>query len=168
MDKQMKYEKGLRSGPPQAHVKNCWNPISRSEYSTEIKIGEKIVGHIIGNEFVKKVYGSKHFLRKPRAIAFDVASLEKAQKQGASQVKIIDLDTGIIYRVRIELIFYKGFYFNRGFGNQIGLTMNYWRIEHEQGKVPHEEISLKEQFENDFHKKPKKLSDRGSQPLLFI
>ena len=119
-------QKNLQSREPQAHVKNGQCPISQPDYNTEIRVGEKIVGNVIGDEFIKKVHSTKHFLQKPRGIAFDEDSLEQAQKHGATRVKVIDLDTGIVYQVTIELIYKKGFHFNRGWGNQIGLTLDLW------------------------------------------
>ncbi len=114
---------------PQASKGRSVSTSSYPDYSRKIRVGDKIVGKVSGNEFVKKVHSTKHFLHKPPAIAFDVDSLEKAKKLGATRVTIIDLDTGFIYRVTIELIYEKGFRFNRGHGNQIGLTLNHWTLE---------------------------------------
>ena len=121
-----RYIKNLQSREPQAQVKNGLYPISQPHYSTKIMVGDKVVGKVLGDEFIKEVHSTKHFLQKPRAIAFDEDSLVQAQKHGATKVKVIDLDTGIVYRVTIELIYQKGFYFNRGWGNQIGLTLDLW------------------------------------------
>jgi hypothetical protein len=115
--------------PQASKGRNQVSTLSQPNYSRNIRVGKKIVGKVVENEFVKKVHSVKHFLHKPPAIAFDVGSLEQAQKLGATQVKIIDLDSGIVYKVTIELILEKGFRFNRGYGNQIGLTLNYWQLE---------------------------------------
>jgi hypothetical protein len=122
-------KKGLQSGTPQANARIGSHAISHSDYSTKIRVGDKVVGKVIGDEFVKSVRSKRHFLEKPPAIAFDVESLDQARALGATRVKIIDLDTGTVYRVTIELIYSKGFHFNRGHGDQIGLTLNYWQLE---------------------------------------
>ena len=119
-------QKSLRSREPQAHAMPGAKPSVDPNFTGKIKIGEKIVGVIKGENFIKRVHSAKHFLRKPPAIAFDVDTLTQAQDLGATRVKIIDLDTNSIYIASIELIFEKGFVFNRGYGIQIGLTLNYW------------------------------------------
>jgi len=91
-----------------------------------VRVGNKVVGKIVDGEFVKKVHSTKHFLHTPPAIAFDIDSLNQARNLGATRVKIIDLDTGVIYRVTIEVILKKGFLFNRGHGDQIGLPLKIW------------------------------------------
>jgi hypothetical protein len=100
--------------------------------STKIWVGAHSVGEVCGEEFIKKVRGSKHFLRKPPAIAFDISSLEEAKACGATTVRAIDDETGKVYQVPISTIFSKGFIFDRGHGSQIGLVFRYWQ----QGNDP--------------------------------
>ena len=111
---------------PQVNAMPGAIPSVDSNSTAKIQIGKKIVGVIKDGNFIKRVHSSKHFLRKPPAIAFDIDTLTQAQDLGAIKVKIIDLDTNTIYIASIELIFEKGFVFNRGYGIQIGLTLNYW------------------------------------------
>jgi hypothetical protein len=94
---------------------------------TKIWVGNRIVGEVRGVEFIKRVRGSKHFLCKPPAIAFDISSLEDARATGASVVRIIDDETGKTYPAPISTIFSKGFPVNRGQGEQIGLEFQYWQ-----------------------------------------
>lgn len=134
---------------------------------TKIKVGNQVVGIVENGVFEKRIHGSRHFLRKPMAIAMDESSLAQASKLGAKIVKIIDLDTGLIYIVTIELIYKKGFRFNRGFGDQIGLTLNYWQCTNGQGKnlitsQPNSQYSPKNKYTNS--NKPKK---ENFQPGLF-
>jgi hypothetical protein len=94
---------------------------------TRIYAGNRVVGLVRGGEFIKRVKGSRHFLRRPPSICFDVSSLEEARNAGASTVKVIDDESGQVYQVPISLIFAKGFIFNRGHGEQIGLVFRYWQ-----------------------------------------
>ena len=71
----------------------------------------------------------KHFLNTQPAIAFDVDSLNQTRNLDATRVKIFDLDTGIVYRVTIGVILKKGFLFNRGYGDQIGLALKVWTFD---------------------------------------
>jgi hypothetical protein len=107
------------------------NDVSTS-ITTQIWVGNHIVGEVRGGEFIKKVKGTKHFLRKPPAIAFDISSLEEARACGATKVRVIDTESGKIYQAPISTIFAKGFSFNRGRGEQIGLRFVHWQ----QGNDP--------------------------------
>jgi len=94
---------------------------------TPIYVGRKIVGEVQDDVFLKRLIGSKHFLRVPPGIAFDIDSLKQAEKAGARKVKIIDKETGKIYRAAISTIWAKGFHKNYcGYGPQIGLEMHLW------------------------------------------
>lgn len=92
----------------------------------DILIGNKLVGRLFLGTFTKLVRGSKHFLRKPPAIAFDIPTLEYVRNHGANIVRVIDNETGKSYVASIETIFKHGFEFNRGYGDQIALEMVYW------------------------------------------
>ena len=87
----------------------------------------KVVGEFVGEVFVKRVSGTKHFLRRPPAIAFDISTLTEAERLGANTVHIIDEDTDRSRWASVELIRTKGFSFNRGFGLQIALPLTEWR-----------------------------------------
>jgi hypothetical protein len=101
--------------------------VASSNNYTNIWVGNHIVGAVRGGEFIKKVKGSRHFLRKPPSIAFDLNSIEEARTCGANSVRIIDKETGKIYQAFISTIFAKGFQVNRGYGKQIGLEFRYWQ-----------------------------------------
>jgi hypothetical protein len=94
---------------------------------TLIWAGGYVVGQVSAKVFFKKVRGSKHFLRKPPAIAFDIQSLEDAKDAGASTVRVLDEESGMTYQASIETIFTRGFPFDRGHGKQIGLAFRYWQ-----------------------------------------
>lgn len=87
-----------------------------------------VVGHVDGAIFRKTVRGSAHFLRKPPAIAFDVSTLDAAERAGALAVLVIDSESGHQYAQRIEVIRRHGFSVNRGFGKQIALPIDCYAI----------------------------------------
>lgn len=100
----------------------------------------KPIGQVTGDTFTKCVAASKHFLLKPRAIAYDLQSLLDAQRAGATLAAITDIETHNVYRTPIALVLDKGIRFNRGFGNQIYLDLIYWSLngqpsEHERNEA---------------------------------
>ena len=100
---------------------------------TPIFVNGRVVGHVDMLWFIKSVSGKKHFLQSPRAIAFDIQSLEDAENAGAEQVFLIDKDTGNQYRASIQTIYEKGIKLNRGFGEQLALLMTDWEVTEPRG-----------------------------------
>jgi len=93
---------------------------------TPIRCNAKIIGDVRGETFYKNLIASKHFLRVPRAIAFDVSSLTDAERAGARCVQVTDIETSRIYRQSIATIRAKGFRVARGYGEQIALALEFW------------------------------------------
>lgn len=91
-----------------------------------IWVDGRVVGEIKGDEFIKNVRGSKHFLRVPPAICLDVASIEEAEFRGAKWVHIHDNETGKDYYDTVERI-KQDHVIGRGFGDQYIHTMNLWK-----------------------------------------
>jgi hypothetical protein len=114
------------------------------------------VGRVRETTFEKELNGSKHFLRVPSAIAFDLVTLERAKQAGADKTRIIDKDTGIIYRATFSQIEIKGFKFNRGYGEQIALGLHLW--EHEGTKPAKNQAEL---FEGVNSSTPEQLTLTG-------
>ena len=88
----------------------------------------KVVGVIIDDTFHKRVYASKHFLRKPPAIAFDKSSIEEAIKKGANKIMVHDKESKKRYRTSMSDFNEGSFEFDRGFGKQIGLSIDKWSV----------------------------------------
>ena len=104
--------------------------------SKSVKINKKVVGRVEGDTLHKTVDSSKHFLRTPPAIAFDELALSKAKEMGASKIKVKDKRTGLEYHTSIVNLNNRGFTFNRGFGNQVGLSLSEWsKSEESQVKI---------------------------------
>lgn len=87
----------------------------------------KEIGEVSGTTFRKVIEGSKHFLRRPPAIAFDVVTIQEAEKLGAKDIMVVDKETKKKYRTTIFNLWHFGFMFNRGKGDQIALRMPYWK-----------------------------------------
>lgn len=100
--------------------------MNTSKTRIPIRINAKIVGDVRGETFYKNVLASKHFLRVPRAIAFDVSSLTDAESAGARFVEIRDAESGRVFRQSIATIRAKGFRVARGFGEQVALALEFW------------------------------------------
>ena len=95
---------------------------------------KKLHGKVTGDTYHKQVSGSVHMLRKPPAWALDVCDLAEAVRRGATRVSIHDQDTGTTYAANVALIYERGFEFNRGYGKQIALPLQFWGI-HEELKT---------------------------------
>jgi hypothetical protein len=101
------------------------------------------VGAVVGHVFRKdRILGSKHFLRKPPAIALDIASLEAALAAGADEVAITDQESNLTYQTTFETIREHGFRFDRGYGQQIGLEFKHWNIGKDTGDPKMETMPL--------------------------
>ena len=84
-----------------------------------------MVGKVEGDTFYKSI-SKNHYLQRPPAIAFDIESLEQAERAGAVYVQVTDRENGTIYKATIQHIREKGKEFNRGYGDQIYLTLEGW------------------------------------------
>ena len=91
-----------------------------------IRVGNRVVGTVVGKLFIKQINGSQHFLRAPHAIAFDKQSLRQAYEAGATDAMVIDKETGIAYCASLLDIYAKGIDVERGFGKQIALPVKEW------------------------------------------
>jgi hypothetical protein len=87
--------------------------------------GKRIVGVVVGSEF-QKTLKQNHLLQKPPAIAFDVSTLDAAEEAGATDVRITLHEAPDVFTASIAIIRQYGFTFNRGYGDQVALTLNRW------------------------------------------
>ena len=81
---------------------NCTKNSKKNE--TPIYSGKRIVAKVRGDTLYKTVNSSKHFLKIPPAIAFDISTLEDAERAGAVRVQVKDRDTGTSYKATIKHI----------------------------------------------------------------
>lgn len=101
----------------------------------------KVVGTIAGQVLRKSVDASRHFLRTPPAIAWDLSALEQARQNGTTHCEVRDRESGRLYIARLESFFAKGFRVERGYGQQLGLPLNQWEVR-EPGRPPVVQLSL--------------------------
>jgi hypothetical protein len=102
---------------------------SHLDYITSVKVrltDGRVVGEVRGDVLVKRVQGSKHMLRTPRAWAVDVAVLRQAEALGARAVEVHDLEDGTVYRAPLERFWQRGIRVNRGCGEQVALLLSDW------------------------------------------
>jgi hypothetical protein len=101
----------------------------------------KVVGHIFGRTLFKNVSGDQHMLRNPKGWAWDTDILNTANQIGVTNVEISDRESGKTYKANIKDFWTHGIEFNRGFGNQIVLCIQYWTIEN-PGEPPAQQLKL--------------------------
>lgn len=87
------------------------------------------MGWVEKNTFKKNVEGSKHFLKKPPAIAFDKSTIKDAQKFGATLIEVYDKETHRTYRASMDKLWEAGIHIDRGQGQQLALPFRYWDID---------------------------------------
>lgn len=92
----------------------------------KVYVGNKVVGTVNGPVFYKNVSSSKHFLRRPPAIAFDITSINAARDLGATEIQVYDKDTNKLFCTDMQTLRDQGFYVNRGYGEQIALDLDNW------------------------------------------
>jgi len=87
----------------------------------------RMVALLKGNTIHKHIMGSKHLLKTPPAIAIDCVALDAGEQGGATRVLVLDKESDAEYRASIQTIREHGFTFNRGYGRQIALALDYWQ-----------------------------------------
>ena len=95
---------------------------------TPIYIAQRVIGVVSGDIFHKSISGSKHILKRPRAIAFDRCTLRDAAAAGATCAAILDRETGKTYTISFEAIHTHSFPVFRGHGDQVAVTLDRWAI----------------------------------------
>ena len=84
-------------------------------------------GKVTGHTWRKTAKGSAHMLRAPKAWALDTDDLASIEALGVRYVCIHDLESLRQYWARPETLRRKGWTFNRGFGEQVALALDWWR-----------------------------------------
>lgn len=92
-------------------------------------------GFVIGNDWRKDIINA-WMLRTPPALAVDVVTLKAAINAGAEWLVIHNTESRITYRASIEKFLSKGWEFNRGFGLQRGMTLNYFQQWRDGDAIP--------------------------------
>ena len=96
---------------------------------TPVRAQGKIIGYLSDNRFTKPVIASKHKLRCPPAWAIDAEAFDREVKPNATDIVIIDKETGTKYHASIETFMRHSFKLNRGFGEQWAMPIQFWQVE---------------------------------------
>jgi len=88
----------------------------------------RVIGHVRDGVFEKTLARSRHFLRRPPAIAFDRATLRDARQAGATRVRIMEREQGDVYEADLDEVERYGFPVQRGHGDQVALHLSRWTV----------------------------------------
>jgi hypothetical protein len=99
-----------------------------NDNTRKIFVNGRKVGTVVGETFYKEIRGSKHIMRNPHAIFFDIASLREVESCGAKFIHIIDKETGDVYTCSLSDVWQYAIYKNYGFGEQVGLAANRFNV----------------------------------------
>jgi hypothetical protein len=109
-----------------------------STNKTLVKVNGKTIGWLENRIFHKHVLGSKHKLKFPAAWSIDAEAFDNEVKHKASQIEVLDKETGHRYTTSAECFDRFKIELNRGFGRQYALTLTYWKVE----DYEHRQLSL--------------------------
>ena len=87
----------------------------------------KVGGVVFGDTLRKTIQGSKHLLRIPPAIAFEVEVVEAAQRKGVRRLEVVDTEGAVTYDAPLSDFLAYSFKLNRKFGEQRALPLERWR-----------------------------------------
>jgi hypothetical protein len=74
----------------------------------------------------KEVLGSKHMLRSPKSWCVDKSVIDDAVQKEAIEIRVLDKESGLVYKVSMQKFLEKKMIVSRGFGTQYGLPLTYW------------------------------------------
>ncbi len=92
--------------------------------SYQVRVAGRHVGDVVSGVFKKRISGSRHILRKPRALALSIESLKQAEHVGACEIEITDRESKNVYSCSIEYFKEYAFPIQRGgFEPQLALLI---------------------------------------------
>jgi len=74
----------------------------------------------------RNIYGSRHLLRQPPAIAFDATEYERLRRE-FDRIEVKDRESGIIYRIAASDFDAERELLDRGYGLQYYVRLEYWQ-----------------------------------------
>ena len=93
----------------------------------------KPVGKIIKKEIngiestvLEKTLRTRHILRNPPAICYDLSIIDQARAYGVQYFVAENIESGWIYTILFDLFLEKSFKIDRGFGKQLGCCLSEW------------------------------------------
>lgn len=94
----------------------------------KILLGDKYIGEIRDDVFVKRVQGSRHLLKRPKAIAIDKGIVERIRYE-VNVIEVVDLESEVTYRTSMKQFLEKSIFIDRKYGEQLALPLQYWTKE---------------------------------------
>ena len=109
---------------------NYYTTVNTSNVKTPVRTHGRIIGSIEGNHFIKRVKGSLHQLRYPKAWCISEDAFHEQIRPKTDIITIEDTETGTLYTCSTELFSEYCFQIQRGsFEPQLALTMEHWEVE---------------------------------------
>lgn len=106
----------------------------------------KMFGYQIINDgkvIFKRVSKSKHFLTTPPGIAIDEDIFNEAVEEGIKYLQIFEREEKLYYSTSVKEFKKKSISFNRRYGQQLALPLNYW-ITSKSKEIP-KELTIEKQ-----------------------
>ncbi|MDH7603177.1 MAG: hypothetical protein QHI38_13645 [Armatimonadota bacterium] len=121
---------------------------SKEEYhnsngkSMPIRLNGQIVGalNLETRTFYRRIR-PEHILQRPNALAFHVELLDKLSSLGCEWI-VCEMPDGRRIRTSLSRLLEKGFRFNRGFGEQVGLPLEQWTADEPSGQLSFWEMGV--------------------------
>ena len=133
---------GSKDGEP-SHLDHTTNT---DDYQ-ELRSGNRVLGEISNGALRKHVYGSRHFMRTPPGIAWDVWAIERAKASACPITIVTDRETGRVYVADLVDFDRHGVRRNFGYGDQTILPFNYWRSDRPDDTADDPQQRLRSQAE---------------------
>ena len=97
--------------------------------TNQIRISNRYVGEVEDGKFKKRIQFSKHALHTPPALALSVETIVQAERFGAREIEIIDLESGRVYSCTLEHFKRYSWQLQRGgFEPQRAMALDRWTV----------------------------------------
>ena len=104
-----------------------------------VKVGEKVIGSLQGNTFIKRVRGSKHQLKKPPAWCLSKEAFVQEILPNVSSIVVEDTENERHYECSTQTFETHSFEIQRGsYEPQLALTLNFWQV----SNTGHDQLTL--------------------------
>ena len=94
-----------------------------------LQVANRFVGEVEDGKFKKRIQFSKHALHTPPALALSVESLVQAERFGAQEIEITDLESGRVFLCTLEHFKRYSWQLQRGgFEPQRAMALDRWTV----------------------------------------
>jgi len=95
---------------------------------TDFFHNNRMIGSLKEGVFRKRVKKSKHLMRKLNAWGIQFDALMELNKQGCTEIRILETEENKVYSTPLEVIWKQGKVENFGDGDQAFLPLSQWKI----------------------------------------